>query len=99
MNELDCFLAKWEETKSVQALLDSQLDLPDQETVQHHLSSLSPNRQAEVMKVLEQIAIDMALHLETAELEAAEIRSQLNQQNQNINACLSYNKSQRPSSK
>lgn len=99
MNELDRFLKKWEETKSIQVLLDSRLDLPDQETVQHYLSSLSSDRQAEIIKVLGDVADAMALHLENVELEASDIRSQLDQQNQNINACLSYNKSQRPSSK
>lgn len=99
MNELEDFLSKWEETKSVQALLDSKLDLPEAETVQLHLSSLPPSRQEEIKNVLEEVAAAMALHLENAEVEASELRSQINQQTQNVNACLSYNKSQRPSSK
>ena len=92
MDTLYKFVEAWEKNGKVEAIFDANIPLPPAEEVQSYLSTLPEEERARIQYLLAQALSAFSDYADKLETEAGTLKTQIDQNVQASNACLTYNK-------
>lgn len=93
MGKLEAALAAFEKDKDIEAFVQSGATL-DQEFLQSHIETLSPDARAAFMTVLQDLQSELSAYIARISGEQKAIKAQLDGAVQSTKACLSYGSTQ-----
>lgn len=91
MEDLRSFIAAWEETGDISAVIDRGLTLPPADQVQSFLATCPEAERMQIRHSLETAMTALEVYAASLEKEAAEIKTKIDQSVKTAKACLSYN--------
>jgi hypothetical protein len=96
MENLKTFLKVWEETGSIEAVLEKGIALPSPNVVEAHLATLTEKEKDRLLSALSNASAALSKHIGELEKQKEETQVEIGKSLKTEQACLSYNKAGKP---